>query len=85
MYYVYVLQSLTKRDFVYVGYTEDVFSRFDKHNNREVQSTKPYVPYDLIFYEAYKHKADARRREIYLKTTSGRRTLKLMLKNSLMP
>jgi len=34
---------------------------------------------ELIFYEAYLEKSDAQRREIYLKTTKGKRALKLML------
>lgn len=33
----------------------------------------------LIFYEAYLMKSDAQRREVYLKTTKGKRALKLML------
>jgi len=33
----------------------------------------------LIFYEAYLVKSDAQRREMYLKTTKGKRALKLML------
>ena len=35
----------------------------------------------LIFYEAYLSENDARRRELYLKTTKGKRTLKLMLED----
>jgi predicted GIY-YIG superfamily endonuclease len=37
----------------------------------------------LIFYEAYKNKYDALRREKYLKTTKGRTTLKSMLREFL--
>ena len=52
-----------------------------KHNASEVFSTKPYVPWKLIFYEAYLKSSDAKRREIYLKTAKGRTTLKTMLKD----
>lgn len=34
----------------------------------------------LIFYEAFENESDARRREIYLKSTKGKKTIKLMLK-----
>jgi predicted GIY-YIG superfamily endonuclease len=38
---------------------------------------------ELIHYEAYKDQSDARRRELYLKTTQGKRIFKIMLRNSL--
>ena len=38
---------------------------------------------ELIHYEAYKSQTDARRREKYLKTTQGKRMLKIMLADSL--
>ena len=34
----------------------------------------------LFFYEAYRNEKDAKRREEYFKTTKGKTTLKLMLK-----
>lgn len=43
-------------------------------------STKHYAPLDLIHYDAYKNEQDAKRREDYFKTTKGKVTLKLMLK-----
>ena len=81
-YYVYVLRNLTK-EFVYVGFTSDLRKRFNKHNNREVLSTKHYAPHELIHYEAYKNINDAKRREKYFKTTKGKTVLKLMLKEFL--
>ena len=66
---------------MYVGYTTDLKARFKKHNSGEVFSTKPYLPWKLIFYEAYVKSSDAKRREIYLKTAKGRTTLKTMLKD----
>lgn len=81
-YFVYVLKSLSK-DFVYVGFTNDLRRRFKEHNNFEELSTKHYAPFDLIHYEAYKSKTDARRREEYLKTTKGKTTLRTMLKDFL--
>jgi len=54
-----------------------------QHSNGEVVSTKARRPLDLIFYEAYLNEKDAVRREDYFKTTKGKRTLKLMLKEFL--
>ncbi|MBP6925873.1 MAG: GIY-YIG nuclease family protein [Candidatus Pacebacteria bacterium] len=53
--------------------------RLRSHNNGENKATKPYGPFDVIFYEAFKNKDDAKRREKYLKSTKGKRALKLML------
>lgn len=81
-YYVYVLKSLVK-DFIYVGFTTDLKRRFNEHNSGSEFSTKPYVPYELIFYEAYRNEKDAKRREEYFKSTKGKTTLKIMLKEFL--
>jgi len=78
-YYVYMLKSISK-DFTYIGYSEDIKTRFKHHNAGKVQSTKPYVPLDLIHYEAYRNMKDAKRREGYLKTSGGRTTIRTMLK-----
>ncbi len=40
-------------------------------------------PFDVIFYEPYRSEYDAKRREIYLKSTKGRTTLKTMLQTFL--
>ena len=81
-YYVYVLKSFNK-NFLYVGVTTDLKRRLKEHNNKEELSTKYYAPLTLIFYEAYRSKKDAKRREEYLKTTKGKTTLKTMLTETL--
>ena len=78
-YYVYLLQS-KKNDSLYIGYTEDLRKRFVEHNRGLNFSTKPYIPWQLIHYEAYLNEQDAKRREKYLKTGQGNRLLKRLLK-----
>ena len=78
MFYVYVLKS---DDNQYVGSTNNLKRRLAEHNAGQNISTKPFLPWDLIFYEAYISEDDAYRRERYLKTTQGRRSLKLMLRD----
>ena len=77
--YVYVLQSL-KNDMLYIGYTNDLKRRLEEHNRKRNFSTKSYVPWQLIHFEAYRNEEDAKRREKYLKTSQGSRLLKRMLK-----
>ncbi|OHA72792.1 MAG: hypothetical protein A3A27_01150 [Candidatus Wildermuthbacteria bacterium RIFCSPLOWO2_01_FULL_47_18] len=79
-YYVYILQS-QKNKSLYIGYTGDLKQRFKAHNNGESLATKPFRPYKLVFYEAFLSKQDARRREEYLKSGWGLRTIKKMLRD----
>jgi putative endonuclease len=79
---VYVLRSLKDAKF-YIGYTTDLGKRFKEHQVGVVTSTKPRMPFELIFFEAYRNKYDAIRREKYLKTSKGKNTLKQMLKEYL--
>ncbi|NCU42465.1 MAG: hypothetical protein EOM19_07170, partial [Candidatus Moranbacteria bacterium] len=50
------------------------------HNRGESKSTRRYRPWKLIYYEACRDEGDANRREKYLKTSQGRRMLKIRLK-----
>ena len=82
MYYVYILRSQVDEK-PYIGYTMNLKNRMREHNNGEVISTKPRRPFNLIFYEGYKSKEDAKRRERYLKTSKGKASLRMMLQHSL--
>lgn len=82
MYYVYLIKSI-KANWRYAGYTNDLKDRLKKHQYGLSPATRPYRPFELIFYEAYKAKSDAKRREKYFKTNQGKRALKLILKESL--
>lgn len=79
-FYVYLIESQINKTAFYTGYTSDLRKRIAEHNQGLNQSTRPYKPWKLIYYEACLNQADARRREGYLKTTQGRRLLKRRLK-----
>ena len=80
MFYIYVIKSKKNGSF-YIGYTADLKNRLVEHNRGLNLSTKAYVPWEIIYYEACLNKSDANRREKYLKTTQGGRMLKLRLKD----
>lgn len=84
MFYVYVLQSINSGK-LYTGYTSNLKRRFSEHRRGEVHTTARMGEIKLIFYEAYINKDDARRREIYLKSTKGKRAIKIMLTNTIGP
>lgn len=82
MYYTYVLQSTTDRNF-YIGFTKNLKLRFEQHNKGLVESTKHRIPLQLIYYEACLSRDDATRREKYLKSFHGRMFIKNRLKSYL--
>ncbi len=82
MYYVYILWSC-KRSKFYIGYTNNLERRLKEHREGKVHTTKRYQDHILIFYEAFTEKEDALRREKYFKTTKGKKTLRLMLHDTL--
>lgn len=82
MYYVYILQSQKDKGF-YIGYTYNLKKRFQEHNSGKSKSTKPRIPFILIYYEAYLDRRDAMGREEFLKSGLGRRYIKKQLKHFL--
>ena len=83
MFYVYLLKSKKDKNF-YTGSTNDLERRMNEHNNGLVFSTKSRIPFELVYYEAYKSEDDARRRERKLKDYGQAITaLKSRLKESL--
>lgn len=66
MFYVYLLKS-KKDNNLYLGSTNDLKRRFKEHNSGLVTSTKSRIPFELVYYEAYKSEEDARKREQSLK------------------
>lgn len=83
MHYVYVLQSTIKLNWVYVGRTDDLRKKFNRHNSGNVKSTKAYKPFILVYYEAYNSKKDAVKREMELKKHCNKDILKEQIKYSL--
>ncbi len=81
MFYVYILQSKEK---FYIGFTRNLRKRLTEHNAGQNISTKAYIPWELIFYEAYGNREDAIRREGYFKTTQGRQAIRRMLRNHML-
>lgn len=69
MFYVYVLKSKKDKRF-YIGFTSNLKKRIHEHNTGLVFSTKLRIPFEVVYYEAYKSKNDAKKREYNLKLRS---------------
>ncbi len=71
MHYCYILLS-SKSHIFYFGFAKDLKLRLKQHNTGEVKSTKPYIPWKLVWYGAFETEKQARDFEQYLKTGSGK-------------
>jgi len=70
--FVYILKSDVDADHFYVGVTDDVAARLQKHNAGEVSHTSKYRPWRLKTYVAFSDEKRAFEFEKYLKSGSGR-------------
>ena len=84
MFYIYILKS-KKDNNCYIGSTNDLERRIAEHNSGLVFSTKSRLPFELVYYEAYRLESDARSREKSLKLRSNAfAQLKKRIKGSLL-
>ena len=78
MFSVYALKSINY-NFIYVGMSGNIDERLSRHNKGYVKSTKRFAPFKLFYSENCENGQQAREREKFLKSTSGKRFLKSIL------
>jgi predicted GIY-YIG superfamily endonuclease len=71
-YYVYMLRSLADPERHYIGRTDNLRTRLEKHNHGEVPHTTKYKPWKIKTAIAFTDHDRAVAFERYLKTASGR-------------
>jgi len=74
MFYVYILKC--NDNHLYIGCTNDLRDRMDRHSKGYVPATKRGLPIDLLNYIAFQDKYAAYEFEKYLKSGSGRAFIK---------
>lgn len=75
MYFVYAISS-SKKDWIYVGFTNNLERRLKQHNSGQVKSTKAYRPFTLLFTEECESRIEARQKEKHYKSGVGKAFLK---------
>lgn len=70
MYYAYILKSLKDNKYYY-GSTGNLNSRLKEHNYGHLRSTKGHRPYKIHYYELFKNKSAALKRELFFKSING--------------
>lgn len=74
-WFVYVLRSINfERN--YIGFSGNVSKRLRQHNSGKTKSTKPYLPWKILFSEEFSSKEEALKREKFLKSGKGRDYIK---------
>ena len=79
LFYVYVLQSELCPEHFYVGLTENLRVRLKRHNAGDVPHTAKSCPWRIKTAIAFTDRERAGKFERYLKTASGRASMKKRL------
>jgi putative endonuclease len=69
-------------DEIYIGITSDISRRLNEHNTGKSRYTKAYRPWQVFYSEECNDYVEARKQEVYFKTTKGRRELRKKLTDS---
>ncbi len=77
-FYAYVLFSRKFNRF-YKGYCQDLELRLIQHNRGETFSTKPFIPWEVVYFETFNTREEAISREKYFKTAAGRKFLRKVI------
>ena len=75
IFFVYAIKSDVDGR-IYVGFSSDIAKRLVQHNAGKTKSTKGFVPWKIIYTEEIIGRQNARNREKYLKSGSGKEFLK---------
>ncbi|WKD85187.1 hypothetical protein KCTC32516_00526 [Polaribacter huanghezhanensis] len=75
MFTVYAISSI-KRNYIYVGLTNNLEKRLIRHNKGYKPTTKPYAPFQLIYSEITETRIEARAKEKYWKSGIGKEKLR---------
>ena len=78
MFTVYIIKSIVNNHF-YIGCTNDLNRRLKEHNGNRTKSLKNKGPFELIREEHYNNLAEARRRELEIKSYKGGNAFKKLI------
>ena len=77
-YFVYIIQS-QKNGSYYVGHTQNLEARIERHNNGGSPFTKNRTPWKLVYSEPFETKATASRREREVKKHKSRKYIERLV------
>ncbi len=80
-YYVYIVESL-KDGTYYIGSTQDLKERLERHNQGRSQYTKAKRPWKLVYSEEHPDRSAASIREMEIKNRKSKDYIKTLVRTS---
>ena len=80
MFFCYILQSLKDKSF-YIGQCEDLDKRMSKHFDGMSKYTATKLPLRLVYFEIYKTRTLALKREKAVKNKKSRKYIEYLIAN----
>ncbi len=74
----YILYS-KRVDKYYVGVTENLCKRLERHNQGWGRFTKMGIPWEVVYYETFNSKSEAMKREREIKSKKSRKYIEEMI------
>jgi putative endonuclease len=81
LWYVYAIRSLV-RPYIYVGLTNNIEDRVARHNGGRERTTRAYRPFEIVWTEVFETRAEARKREVFLKSGCGKELVRSKISNT---
>ena len=78
MWYTYIIYS-EKLDRYYIGYTDNLSWRLERHNQGWGRFTKSGIPWELVYFEKYQTKQEALKREREIKSKKSRKYIENLI------
>jgi putative endonuclease len=80
VYFVYILQSLKDGSY-YVGSTQNLDERINRHNGGRSKYTKAKRPWKLVYHEEFPDRSSALKREKQIKRQKRKGFIEKLFKN----
>ena len=80
-FYIYILQSLKDGSY-YVGSTQNLEERIERHNQGRSQYTKPRRPWKLVYSEEHTDRSNAVKRENQIKRRKDKEFIQSLIRTS---
>jgi putative endonuclease len=80
-YYIYILRSF-KDGTYYIGSTQDLKSRIERHNQGRTKYTKAKRPWELVYHEEHPDRSSAVKRELEIKNRKSKKFIEKLLRTS---
>jgi putative endonuclease len=81
MYYTYIIYS-PSLDKYYVGYTQNLELRIERHNSSWGKFTSSGIPWKLVYSESFAKKSEAIKRENEIKKKRSRKYIERLISHA---